>query len=353
MRPVNLLDVVEFIVRHGRRIAIWAVGLAVLGYGASYLIPPQYRATAVILPPEEDELASALSLGRRNLGPLGGLGKIGAQYFNQADISLATLRSRTVHERVARRFDLQNAYKKKNLEQTVEALRDRAKSRIASDGTIAIAVVDENPERAADIANGFMSELDASTREFRSAQARRTREFLTWRVVQADSMLRDSERQLAAYQRQRGAVVLPPDARGAVDAAAGLMGQKVAAEVELALLSGYADARSEEYRRLEARVRELSRQIGQVPSTQVGGAEIVRRVALQQQMMAVLSTYLEESRLREVMDTPTIQVLDPAIPSHKRTWPRRSLIALFGFALGAGIGLVRVLGPRPVTPARA
>ena len=55
----------------------------------------------------------------------------------------------------------------------------------------------------------------------------------------------------------------------------------------------------------------------------------------------VISTYLEESRLREVMDTPTIQVLDPAVAPGKRTWPRRSLIALFGFVLGAGIGVVR------------
>jgi uncharacterized protein involved in exopolysaccharide biosynthesis len=350
VRPVNLLDILGFMTRHGRRIALWAIGLAALGYGASYLIPPQYKAMAVILPPEEDELASAFSTSRRNLGSLGGLGKLSGQYFTQADIALATLRSRTLHERVVRRFDLQKVFHAKNLEQATLQLRDRTVSRVATDGTISVSVLDGNAERAAGIANAFMTELDRSTREFRSARARRAREFLTWRVGQADSMLRSSERRLAAYQGRRGAVVLTPEARGAVDVASGLMAQKVAAEVELSILSGYADARSEEYRRLSARVRELSRQIGSLPATQVGGAELVREVALQQQMLAVLSTYLEESRLREIMDTPTIQVLDPAVPPDKRTWPRRSLIALFGFVLGAGIGVVRSRAPVP--PAR-
>jgi tyrosine-protein kinase Etk/Wzc len=349
VQPVNVLDVFGFLGRHGRRIALWAVALAVLGYAGSYLIPPLYKGVVVILPPEEDELASALSLSRRNLGALGGLGKLSGQYFTQADIALATLRSRTLHERVVRRFDLQKVYKKKTLEGAVLHLRDQAASRVASDGTISVSALDRDPERASGIANAFMEELDRSTREFRSARARRAREFLTWRVAQADSLLRTSERRLAAYQSRRGTIVLTPEARGAVDAAAGLMAQKVAAEVELSILSGYADARSEEYRRLSTRVRELSRQIGQLPSAQVGGAELVREVALQQQMLAVLSTYLEESRLREVMDTPTIQVLDPAVPPEKRTWPRRTLIALFGFVLGAGIGIVRSR-PAPVHP---
>jgi tyrosine-protein kinase Etk/Wzc len=349
VRPVNLLDLFGFLTRHGRVLLLWALGLGAVAYGVSYLIPPQYKAVAVILPPEEDELASALSASRRNLSALGGLGKLSGQYFTQADIALATLRSRTVHERVAKNLDLMKAYDKKNLEETVLALRDAVSSRIASDGTISVAALDGDRERAADIANGFLSELDRSTREFRSSRARRAREFLTRRVAQADSLLRLSERQLAAYQSRRGAVVLTPEARGSVDAAAGLMAQKVAAEVELSILAGYADERSEEYRRLQTRVRELSRQIGQLPATQVGGAELVREVQLQQQMLAVLATYLEESRLREVMDTPTIQVLDPAVPPERRTWPRRSLIALFGFALGAGIGVVRARGFRPAS----
>ena len=344
MRPTNLLDILEFLVRHGRRIAMWGIGLAVFAYAASYLIPPQYRASAVILPPEEDELASALSSTRRSLGALGGLGRLGSQYFTQADIAMATLRSRTIHERVSRQFDLQKVYKTKTLEETVRALSDKVAIRIATDGTISVGATDEDPVRAAGIANAFLSELDRSTREFRSSRARRAREFLTRRVVQTDSLLRDSEGALAAYQGKRGAVVLTPDSRSAIDAAAGLMSQKMAAEVELAVLATWASPRSEEYRRLETRVRELSSQIGSLPAMQVGGSELVRRVVLQQQMLSVLSTYLEEARVREVMDTPTIQVLDPAVPPERRVWPRRSLIAAFGLALGLGIGVVRAIG---------
>ena len=341
MRSPNVLDAMDFLRRSGRAVALWAIGFAALGYVGSYLVPAEYRATAVILPPEEDELASALSSTRRTLGALGGLGKLGGQYFTQADIALATLRSRSVHERVAVKFGLQDRYKVKSLEDAVLQLRDRVTTRIATDGTISVAATDRSPETAAGLANAFLDELDRSTREFRSARARRAREFLTWRVAQADSLLRVSERSLASYQGNRGTIVLTPEARGSADAAAGLMGQKLAAEVELAVLASYASPQSEEYRRLETRVRELSRQIGELPAMQIGGSELIRRVAIQQQILAVLNTFLEETRLREVMDTPTIQVLDPAVPPARRIWPRRMLIALFGFTLGCGIGVVR------------
>jgi uncharacterized protein involved in exopolysaccharide biosynthesis len=38
------------------------------------------------------------------------------------------------------------------------------------------------------------------------------------------------------------------------------------------------------------------------------------------------------------MDTPTIQILDEAHPPEKRSWPRRSWIAGFGFLVGAAVG---------------
>jgi len=344
VRPLNLLDIVEFLIRHGRRLALWTVGFAIAGYLVSYAIPSIYGATAVILPPEDDELAAALSASRRGVGALAGLGRLGGQYFTQADIALATLRSRSVHEQVVREFSLEAVYKAKTLEDAVRGLRENAAIRIGTDGTISVTVKDEDPKRAADIANAFLRGLDERNRDFRTYRARRTREFLEERVVQTDSLLRASEQRFVKYQGSKGTVVLSPDARGAADAVAGLMAQKVSAEVELSVMRGYASPRSEELQRLESRVRELSRQIGDLPSSQVGGASLLRQIAIHQALLGVLTTNLEEARIREVMDTPTIQVLDEAVPSQRRLWPRRLYIALFGGLVGLGLGLLAASG---------
>lgn len=350
MTPINLLDLLAFLKRHLRRVLAFGFAFAVAGYLLSYLVPPVYKASASILPPDDDELTASLSMARRGIGGLPGLGKLGS-YFTQADIALAILRSRSVAEALVRQFDLQKVYGEKKLEDAIKDLRGNTGIKIGTDGTIGVTVSDKDPKRAADLANSFLAQLDLYNQTFRSSRGRRTREFLERRVAGTDSLLRDSERALAAYQRVKGAVVLPPEARGGVDAAASLMAEKTRREMELELLRGYAGPRSEEVIRLEGIVRELRRQIGEIPTTQVGGAELVRRVAIQQQVLTVLTSQLEEARIREVMDTPTVQVLDIARPPVHRSWPRRGLIAGFGFLLGIGLGLLAAtgrIGPRTI-----
>jgi uncharacterized protein involved in exopolysaccharide biosynthesis len=126
------------------------------------------------------------------------------------------------------------------------------------------------------------------------------------------------------------------------------MAQKISAQTELDLVLQYARPQSEEVGRLRARVEELSRQIGRVPATQAGGAEFMRRVVIEQQVFALLTAQLEEARIREAMDTPTIQVLDRAETPVRRYWPRRSWMALFGGLLGLTVCMARLgLGSRP------
>ncbi|MEP7027623.1 MAG: Wzz/FepE/Etk N-terminal domain-containing protein [Candidatus Eisenbacteria bacterium] len=333
MKPINLLDVTDYVRRHGLRLLLWGLGFALAGYLVSFLIPPTYRASAVILPPEEDELSSSISLTRRSLGGLGGLGRIGS-YFTEADIALAILRSRTVAEMVTQKFELQKLYRSKDFPTAVDRLRELVRVRIASDGTISVTVDDRSAERSANMANQFLAELDRENQKFRSATARRTREFLERRVAETDSSLRVAERLAAAYQSRKGALLVSPELRVSLDGASSLMAQKITAETELELLKQYASARSEEVKRLEARVAELRRQVGNVPAMQVGGAELLRDIGTRQEVLSILVPQLEQARIREAMDTPTIQVLDPAQPPTRRAWPRRAWIAAFGFIVG-------------------
>jgi tyrosine-protein kinase Etk/Wzc len=349
LATLNVLDVLIFLRRHALRILLWGFALGVAGYLVSYLIPPVYQASASILPPEEDELTASLSIARRGLPGLSGLGKLGS-YFTQADVAIAILRSRTVHEALVRSFDLQKVYKDPKFEDAIRDLRGNSAIKIATDGTIAVTVSDHQPARAAELANAFLAQLDAYNQKYRASHARRTRVFLEERVTETDSLLRVSEQSLAAYQRVKGTIVIPQEARGAMDAAANVMAEKIRAEIELEVMRTYASSSNEELRNLEARVLELRRKVGGLPATQVGGAELIRQVAIKQQLLAVLTSQLEEARIREVMDTPTIQILDIARPPESRTWPRRSLIAAFGLALGLGIGIAdasgRLLGRR-------
>lgn len=338
MNPINLLDLFEYARRHGLRLLLWGLAVGLAGFLVCFLIPSTYRAVAVILPPDDDELTASLSMTRRNLGGLSGLGRLGT-YFTQADIALAILRSRSVAELVAQHFDLQKVYGTKDLASTVDKLRDRVKVRISTDGTISVAVDDGNAERSAALANQFLAELDKKTQYYRSSRARRTRQFLEMRVAETDSSLRAAERVAAAYQKRSGTLLLTPETQAAMNGAASLMSQKIAAETQLELVKQYSSPSSDEVRSLEARVAELRRQFGQVPTTQVGGAALIRDIAIRKEVLSILMPQLEESRISEAMDTPTIQILDPALPPTHRSWPRRGWITAFGFVLGILAGL--------------
>jgi uncharacterized protein involved in exopolysaccharide biosynthesis len=336
---LNVLDLFERLRRRALPILLWGLAMAVAGYAISFLVTPVYRASAVILPPEDDELTAALSFSRSSVMGMNPFTRLGS-YFTQADIAMAILRSRTLREGLVHEFDLQHRYHAKTEERAIRILDKKTHVGSGTDGTISVSVEDRDPKTAAAMANRYISELDAFNRDFRSFRARRTRMFLSARVAQADSSLRAIERSLVLYQKQKGAVVLPPDVRGSVDAAASLMGDKAAAEVELELMRGYASPQSDEVQRLEARVNELGRQIGALPATQAGGADLLRQVTVEQEVYGFLTAQLEQARIREAMDTPAVQLLDSARPPEKRVWPRRSWIALFGLLAGALVGFV-------------
>jgi len=127
-----------------------------------------------------------------------------------------------------------------------------------------------------------------------------------------------------------------------MEGAAELMSRKVRAEIDLELARQYTNGPSDEVNRLTAEVRELSRQAGLIPSTQLGGADLIRDVTMDEQIAMTLALQLEDARIREAMDTPTIQMLDRATPPERAVWPRKSIVAIFGFLVGlvaAGIDL--------------
>src|SRR5262249_36775827 len=141
-------------------------------------------------------------------------------YFTPADIYKAVLKSRTVQELVADRFDLAAIYHTKGRDKTLKVLRSHVDVRLSADGTIAVSVEDRDPKRAADMAMTFTEGLDRYNIEKRNSQARRTRMFLEQRVSDTDSLLKASEVALRLYQEQHSTVAPTTTSGSNIDAAA-------------------------------------------------------------------------------------------------------------------------------------
>jgi uncharacterized protein involved in exopolysaccharide biosynthesis len=329
---LDLAAVLRAAWRERRRIVLTCVGAFLLTLGIAFLLPRWYRSTAVILPPDESDLLSNLSVAQRALTKFPTLGVL-PDIFTPADIFKAVLLSRTVQEEVVEAHDIQRVYRQKSLEKTLRKLRDNYRVKLNADGTISISVDDRDPRRAAAMAGTFVEGLNRFNVEKRNNQARRTRIFLEHRVAEVDSSLRAGEEALRKYQESHYTVTPPTSSSGDAQAAADILARKMMLEVRLGVLRSYLREDNEQVVQTRLELDQLKSRIASLPALQNELVRRIRDVKLHEQLYLLLTAELEQARIREMMDTPTVQVLDPPRVPERHVWPRRFLLALAGAVL--------------------
>ena len=114
---------------------------------------------------------------------------------------------------------------------------------------------------AADIANFYVENLDRLNTSVNVTEAGRSRLFLEGRVAEAQKALKEAEDRLRAYQSKSKAVVMEGQTKAAIEGAAKLEGQILAAEVQLKTLETYSTARNPDVIKLKESIEEMRRQL--------------------------------------------------------------------------------------------
>jgi uncharacterized protein involved in exopolysaccharide biosynthesis len=73
---------------------------------------------------------------------------------------------------------------------------------------------------------------------------------------------------------------------------------------------------------------------------------MIRDQKVLEQLFVLLTAELEQARIREQQDTPTVQVLDAGVPPERHVWPRRTLT-------GAAAAVLALLGTAVVVARRS
>jgi uncharacterized protein involved in exopolysaccharide biosynthesis len=323
-------DLLHLLRARGRLLAANTVGATLVAVVVSLLLPKWYSARAVLLPPTEDDAGPAIA----QLMPRG-FGSIrvpGAPTL--ADVFVAVLKSRSVADRIVTRFELVKRYGVGDTEKAAKELEGHVKFQVGDEGTIAVIVEDRDPKIAAAMANAYVEELDRFNLQTRTTSAQRTRAFIAQRLEVANRDLAAAEDRLREYQTRKNLPAMSPMDRGEADVGARLMAQKIALEVRLQVLRQSLAEDSEEVRRVRQELAAIERQVGGLPQAGVEIMRLWRDVKVQEQVFELLTSQLEEARIRETRDTPTVQVLDPAVPPLHKSRPKRSVVVLSGFLIG-------------------
>ena len=79
--------------------------------------------------------------------------------------------------------------------------------------------------------------------------------------------------------------------------------------------------------------------ITSVPALALEYGRLARDLKVQETLYALLISQYEQAKLTEARDTPTVQVLDPAIPAERKSRPKISLNLLIAGMLSLLIGI--------------
>ena len=347
---INLLDL--FLVLLRRKWLILSIVFLAIAASViiSLLLPLKYTATARILPPKETSpgLSGLLS---QSGGAFGGLAGSLLGGSSSADLYVGILESRSVADRLIKEFNLKDVYKQKYMETTYKKLAANTNIEVSrKTQVISVSVEDRDPKRAADMANTYLDALDHINRTVNISEGHRKRVFLQKRLKKVKDDLMMAESALEVFQQKYGLVSISDQAKAAIEGAAQIKGDIIAAQTELEVLKKFGTEKQNEAVMLKAKIAELKEQLERIekgsPSSDKNGsdeffipfnqipdlgmklARLMREAKIQEEVFKLITTQYELAKIEEAKDMDTIQVLDRAVPPDKKSSPKRALIVI-------------------------
>ena len=263
---------------------------------------------------------------------------------------LAILESRRTMEAVVKKFDLAKVYgvSSGSMERTIKELSGNVFFDFENNGNISLAVIDESPQRAADMANYFVAVLNEVNTELSSQEARSNREFLEKRFAQAREDMRAVEDTLTRFQERYGIYALPEQMKAAIQEVAQLRAQVSISEVELGILERSLGRDNPQTRLKESEISELNAKLRQmksgtaesytrddlsffvpfkdVPELGLQYLRLYRDFEIQTKMLQFIIPLYEQARVDEQKNIPAVLVLDRGIPPERKNGPKRRTI---------------------------
>jgi uncharacterized protein involved in exopolysaccharide biosynthesis len=150
-------------------------------------------------------------------------------------------------------------------------------------------------------------------------------------------------------------VSIDAQARAAIEGAASIKGEIIAAQIELEVLKQFGTERQNEAVMLKSKIVELQKQLAKIesgdsvnespndnvyitfkelPALGMELARLMRAAKIQEEVFKLITTQYEIAKIEEAKDLTTVQVLDRAVPPDRKIRPKRRLIVIIATVAG-------------------
>ena len=309
------------------------------------VLPHWYESTAVIMPPQDKSGFSGLGTLLSRMPDLqGGISRIasGLGGMSQSQyLFVVILNSTTVADSLLDKYNLQQVYDKEYRFLARKELHNHTWVDFPPEGQIVVKVeAKEDPQLARDLAMEYFVQLNNILIDKGINTAGTKRKFLEQRLAEVKTRVMVLEDSLKAFQEERKLVVPAEEpaniselmllpVKSNLEILALLEAQREAKSVELRVKQKLFKSRHPDISLLRKEIGELDRTISkiesQMPQISLDFARLYRSLKVQEELLFLLASQYEETRINEADDTPSAVLLDtPMVPEYKSR-PKRLL----------------------------
>ena len=359
-REPHMMDILTRLVRRKWTIIGSVIAGGALFLGITYLMPHTYSGLSTLVPPEKQSSQSGL------LSFLTGSGALDLMK-GQENPALSTFKnvldSRVLAEQIAADSLVRDYYSSwdtsrkailSNVQNALEAepLRNgilNVEINVKTHWLPSHEEIAKARQLVPHLANLFVVHLDRYNRENLMTTAKFTRIFIEGEYKSRLAQLDTAYAKLQAFQEEHKAISLTDQLSATVMSAATLASEVQQLEMRLGVEEREFSAGSGRVTLLRSQLEEARRQLKKYDDGGVGEyvialkdvpevartlAGLMREVKLLETISAYLRQQLEQERISEQRDLPTLQVLDSAIVPDTRSSPSRFTMLLLGLFSG-------------------
>lgn len=339
-------DFIKIILEYRKKIIVFTL----IGFVLSILLfffvldPIFYSSGTVKTISSKLDLGGLISSGIPDIGDLGDIaGSSGVA--KELALYETIIGSRRCLEEAIVKFNFMEENEYKYMQDAVKDFRENVmeikKDKVA--GTLEIGVYDKSPQKAKEMSEFLIFQLNKINSELNIQNAKNNREFIEKRYDQARIDLKRTEDTLEYFQNIYG---ISPDyqVQASLKANIELESEIKSEEIKLELLSKILSSDQPEIQTQMEKIKVLKEQLNTLETSPFeesnlnmkGSPRIVlnflrlkRDLEIQNKILTTLIPILEQSKIQEKKDTPSVLVIDnPALPERK-TKPKRVISILF------------------------
>lgn len=345
----SLIQYVEIMLSYKKLILIPTISVAViLAFIMFFVAKPVYLSTGTIKTVSKGGIGISSLISGANLPDIGGLDELGGGGSGTKELALyeQILSSRRCLEDLIIKFNLMEQYDFKYMQDALKNFRESLLyvAKNTKSGTLSVGIYDFSPQKAKDMSDFLISQLNKINIEMNVQSAKNNRAFIEERYNLVKKDLKSAEDSLKQFQDKYG---VAPDiiAKATTQTSITMEAEIKSEEVKLELLKKLLSPDQSEVKTQEAKISALKKQLDNIqnsdnpeeklrlkgtPQTILDYVRLTRSVEIQNKLMVFLLPIYEQAKIEEVKEMPSVIVLDPPDVPEIKVKPKRLTTILIG-----------------------